>query len=153
MIVLHDQNETRGSLGDDGDILSGAQKRFLEYPSRSVRQSRVAAKHTSGTPNSGGLPGNVGHSRAACCLQIVKFFLLIQGIHLVLQSPDLRQEPIHRRRFFFLLVKKFICSQQSGSFRLFTANSPVISDCPSNLVHDSLEKVNFSSTILQIFCI
>ena len=50
--------------------------------------------------------------------------LCIQNIHLVLQSPDLRQELIHLRRFFFLSSMKFICSQQSSSFRLFTTNSP-----------------------------
>ena len=58
-------------------------KHFLKHP-------------FSGTRNSRWLIGNVRHSRAASCLWIVAFLLLARRIHLVLQSPDLRQELIHR---------------------------------------------------------
>ena len=71
-----------------------------------VRQSRIAAKHTSGARNSRGLTGNVGDSRAARWFWIVKVFLLVHGTHIVFKSPDLKRELIHRRRFFFLLRKQ-----------------------------------------------
>ena len=38
----------------------------------------------SGTRNSRGLTGKVGHSRAARCLRIKEFSFFIRGIHLVL---------------------------------------------------------------------
>ena len=58
---------------NDGDILD-FQERFLKYTSSPcmVRQPRIAAKHGSGTRNSRGLTGNVGHSRSARCLRIEK---------------------------------------------------------------------------------
>ena len=95
--------------GNDGDILEQVdlQERFLKFASSSVvQQSRIATKHTSGAWNSRVLTGNVGHSRAARCLRVVKLFHFIQGIHVVLQSPDLRQELIHSKRFFFSFEHK-----------------------------------------------
>ena len=122
------------------------QKRFLKYPSSSVDGAAIQNRgkaHPSGTRNSRGLTGNVGHFTTVRCLRIVKFLLFIQGIHLVLQGPDLRQELIQRRRFFFLLSIKLICFNcraLSVSSRLFS----VIPQFPSNQVHDSLDKVYFS---------
>ena len=52
-----------------------------------------------------------------------KFFLLVEGIHLVLQVLNLRQELIRCRGFILLLRIKPICPQLSSSLRLFTANS------------------------------
>ena len=83
--------------GKDGEILSGAgcSKTFPEVPIEfrvqcGIPESRLNIP--SGVRNSRGATGNAGQSRAARCLRIVKFFLFIQSIHLVLQSPDLRQE-------------------------------------------------------------
>ena len=67
------------------------------------RQSRVAALHTSGTRNTQGLIGNVGCSRAARCLRIVKLSCVGQGIHLVLRLLNLSQELTHIRRIPLLL--------------------------------------------------
>ena len=47
------------------------QKRFLKYHNITciMRQSRIAARHGSGTRNSRGFTGNVGCSRAARCVR------------------------------------------------------------------------------------
>ena len=50
-------------------------KAFPEVPLNiqcTVRRSRIAARHGSGPRKSTGLTGNVGCSRAARCLRIVK---------------------------------------------------------------------------------
>ena len=89
---------------------------------RGKQESRLSIP--PGTRKSRGLTGIVWVSRAARCLGIVKFLLLILSIHLVLLFLNLRHEMIHRRKFFFLLSIKVICPQLSNSFRLFKANSP-----------------------------
>ena len=90
-----------------------------------MRQSRIAVNH----------------------LRIEKFFSFVQGIHFPLQSPDQRQELINRRKFVLLGIK-FICSQLSSSSRLFSCYSQF----SNNLMHDSLDKIYFSSSIILTFC-
>ena len=111
-------------------------KLFLE------RQSRSAAKHTSGTRNSRGLTGNVGHSRAARCFRIVKFFLSIQSIHLALH--------VEGSSFFFEHKVHLLSTVEL--FPSLHDQFSIIPQFPCNLLRDSLDKVNFSSSIVRTFC-
>ena len=128
---LNSQGDDVKSLGiskNDGDGPSGAggsSKTFLEV-SIDFRvwcgkpESRLI---TSGTRTSRGLTGNVGHSRAARCLPIVEFFVLIQSILLVLSFVNLGQKLIHGEGIPLLLHRKFIHSQLSDSVSFFAATS------------------------------
>ena len=111
------------------------QKHFLKYPSW---QSRIAAKHTSDSRNSRGLTGNVGHSRAARCLRIVKFFFL----H-VRHSPCFAESGSDHKIHLCSTVELFPSLHDKFS---------VTPQLPCDLVRDSLNKVHFSSLIIRRFC-
>ena len=102
------------------------QKTFCELPAKFrvfFRQTRIAADHSSGTRNFPGFIGNVRHSRAACCLTIMKIFFFIQKVHVVQQVLNSEQKLIHGGGILFLLHGEFINSEMSDFIRLLTANS------------------------------
>ena len=102
-------------------FLSGAggfSKTFPEVPHQIpciVRKSRSAAETV-----------NLGHSRAAPGLRIVKFFLFLQGIQIVLQSPGSETRADSSQKVplsFFWLYKVHLFSLSSSS-GLSVTNSP-----------------------------
>ena len=107
--------EFLGILKNDGDGPSGAGRSSKPIPDVHhqvpylVRQTRIAAHHSSGTRDSRGLTGTVGHSRAARCLWIAEFFF---NMEFTLSCGSC-----------VLLHRKIISSQLSNSVRLLTANS------------------------------
>ena len=88
-----------------------------------VRRSRIAARHGSGSRKSKGLTGNVGCSRAARCLRIVKCSRIWQGIYFVLWILNLSQQLTHSRRISLLAQGQFIISRLSCSVCFFATNS------------------------------
>ena len=80
-----------------------------------LRQSRTAAKHTSGTQKSQGLAENVGCFRAVRCLLIVRKSFLIQSIHMDLQSAESVSKYDSQQKNLLAFEQKFICKTPSVS--------------------------------------
>ena len=118
-----------------------------------VRRTRTAAKHASGTRNTRGLIGNVGHSRAARGFQIVKFFLLVQSIHLVLQFLDLRQRADSLSRVRPSFAHKVHLSS-IAELLLFFFSKQILRNSfkfEATYLRDFLDKVCSSLLVLLIF--
>ena len=111
-----------GIFKNNGDDPSGAGRSSKTFPDvpiefRVLSGNPESRQSMSGARNSRGLNGNVGHSRAASCLRIVKFSPHSRHSP-CLAVLNLRQELIHCRGFIFLLRMKFICPQMPSSAKL-----------------------------------
>ena len=110
-------------------------ERHHPVSNKSNSVSCAAAEHTSGTRKVQGLTGNVEHSVAARCLWIVNSFSSLKA--------------------FTLSCRVWIRDKSSFIVELFPSLHDKFSEIPQfpcNLMHESLDKVCFSSSIFQTFC-
>ena len=109
---------------------------------RIERQSRIAAKHTSGARIFQGLAGNVGCSGAARCFRIVKCSCVWQG-NCFLHILNLSQQLTRGGQIPHLMQRQFIISCLSRSICFFVTDSSYFFNFLGDLSLDFLGRFCF----------